>query len=251
MMLCNVNRAEIAEFRAAGHLVLRNAVSREAITRVLDVISDVLQTYCGEIERPRNLWRRSPEIAQIIFNEGLGEIAADFLGVDRVRLIHDAMFEKIGTAPPTPWHHDSHFWNFEGAGALTFWVPLQETLPSQALSYVSRSHRDRDQRLLNRFEKAAIPLRHRVTRAALALGDVTVHHYRTLHASTRYHTDTLRRALTIHVIDANARLLEAQNPYQVQHNVSCGWDRIAVGGMLSDEIAPLMFARNAAELVAV
>jgi ectoine hydroxylase-related dioxygenase (phytanoyl-CoA dioxygenase family) len=187
------------------------------------------------------LSRSSVYVSTFVTDPRLGELAAELLGCRRIRFMQDVMHE-IPDKQHTPWHRDSDFWSFSGAGALTFWIPLQDTpLTMSPLRYATGSHFVTDPRPLRPLQTACVPLRFRVSSSPLRLGDVGVHHFKTIHGAARNHAaGTPRRALSIHVIDADALVRTARFPRQVRHSARCGWDRIPDGGRFTDEVAPLI-----------
>ena len=184
----------------------------------------------------------SSEVSAFVTDPRLGVLAAELLGCRRVRFMQDVMLEKNGAQGPTPWHRDSDFWSFSGVGALTMWIPLQETsLALSPLRYATGSHLVPDPRPLRAIEKACIPLRFRVASAALALGDIAVHHFKTLHGAARNEeVRRPRRSFAVHLIDAEALVRASRYPGQVEHAVRCGWDRLQDGDRFTDEVAPLV-----------
>lgn len=194
------------------------------------------------------LSRRSSEVSAFVTDPRLAAAAAQLLGCRRIRFMEDVMYEKDGEQVQTPWHRDSDFWSFSGIGAITMWIPLQDTsLMMSPLRYASRSHLARDPRPLpaiprplQAIQKACIPLRFGVTSSALAVGDVAVHHFKTLHGAGRNHEARPRRCLAVHLIDADARVRAPRYPTQVKHSVVCGWDRLEDGDRFTDDIAPLV-----------
>jgi len=229
------------EFNRNGHVVIRRAFSPRAVALLGDALKRLNPPRSPDGQPPSFMWKQSPEVWAFIFDPRLGLLAADLLGASRVRLIHDVLFQKRGREKGTTWHRDSDFWRFSGRGALTMWIPLQDTPAEMTLRYVTGSHLAPDRRLLRRFEKAALSTRHHYVRTPLTLGDVAIHHYGTLHGSTRYVGPALRRALAVHVIDAEARFAAPINVYQQRHNRDCSWDRLAPGDCFTDDVAPPMF----------
>lgn len=237
------SQLEIDEFNRNGHVVIQRAFSPRAVANLGDALKRLNPPRSPDGQPPSFMWKASPEVWAFIFDPRLGALAAELLGVSGVRLIHDVLFQKSGHEKGTTWHRDSDFWRFAGRGALTMWIPLQDTSAEMALRYVSGSHVAPDRRLLRRFEKAALSARYRSARTALTVGDVAVHHYGTLHSSTRYAGAGPRRSLAVHVIDADARLAAPANVYQERHNRDCSWDRLQPGDAFTDDVAPPMFQR--------
>jgi hypothetical protein len=237
------SQMEHDEFKRNGHVVIRRAFSPRAVALLSEALKRLNPPHSPDGQPPSFMWKQSPEVWAFIFDPRVGGLAADLLDVSGVRLIHDVLFQKRGREKGTTWHRDSDFWRFSGGGALTMWIPLQDTTAEMALRYVTGSHAVPDRRLLRRFEKAALSARYRTARSPLALGDVAIHHYGTLHGSTRYGGSGLRRSLAIHVIDAEARFAAPINVYQERHNRDCSWDQLAPGDPFTDDIAPPMFRR--------
>jgi ectoine hydroxylase-related dioxygenase (phytanoyl-CoA dioxygenase family) len=194
-------------------------------------------------ERSQFLSRQSRKVAAYAFDPRLGALAASLLGASGIRLIHDVTINKAPEHKATPWHRDSDFWSFTGIGALTMWVPLQDTpLGMSPLRYASGSHLEGNQHpLIRRVEKALIMMRFDVVSSALALGDVAVHHFKTLHGATRNLERRSRRAFAVHLIDADARFRSSTASGHVTHARQCGWDRLRDGDVFPDEIAPLVY----------
>jgi hypothetical protein len=238
-----LSRSEVDAFNRHGHVVIRRALPPARVAALGRALLRLELPPSPDGQPPSFISRVSPEVRGAIFDGRLGALAAELLGASEVRLIHDVLFQKSGREKGTSWHRDSDFWRFSGRGALTMWIPLQETTAEMALRYVTGSHLAEDRRVLRRFEKVALNASYRTARTALSLGDIAVHHYATLHSSSRYAGTALRRALAVHVIDADARFAAPNNLYQERHNRDCAWDRLTPGERFTDDIAPPMFQR--------
>ncbi len=236
---------------------LRNVFDAVEIARLSAALIAARQTpqnISGEadaqLSRDTFLSRTSPAVAAFALHPRLGALAATLLGARGIRLIHDVALEKAPEHASTPWHRDSDFWSLEGAGALTFWIPLQYTpVTMSPLRYATQSHLSRDRRPLLRREKALIPLRFHIATSALDVGDVAVHHYETLHGSGRNRGQFSRYAFAVHVMDADARFRTSSGAGHLEHAGRCGWNRLSDGDRFSDAIAPLIYRMPAAETV--
>jgi ectoine hydroxylase-related dioxygenase (phytanoyl-CoA dioxygenase family) len=239
----------VRAFRRDGHVRLHAFYRPDEITRLDEALmrvkarrdhlpSDVDKS----LSRDMFFSRLSSEVAAFVTSPKIGAIASELLGCRRVRFIQDVLLEKDGEQSDTPWHRDSDFWSFSGIGALTLWIPLQDTsLAMSPLRYATGSHLARDPRPLHAVRKACIPLQYRTTSSALDLGDVAVHHSNILHGAGRNReAGRPRRSYAIHLIDADALVRASRFPGQVEHAAGCGWDRLRDGDRLTDEIAPLV-----------
>jgi len=86
-------------------------------------------------------WRGNDAYRRVIFESGLGEIAAGLMGSRTARLYHDHMLTKeAGTAQPTPWHQDQPYYNIEGRQSVSFWIPVDPISQAATLNFVAGSH---------------------------------------------------------------------------------------------------------------
>ena len=61
--------------------------------------------------------------ASVMLGKNAG-VAAQLLGVDRVRLYQDCIFKKRAGDEPTNWHSDLHTSPLDTNGFVTCWFPL-------------------------------------------------------------------------------------------------------------------------------
>lgn len=241
----------VRQFQRHGHVRLRAVYTADEIARLDEALTRAqrrIRRLPGDADKSLTrdgfLSRHSSEVAAYVMDPKLGALAAQLLGSRRIRLIHDVMLEKEWGQGATPWHRDSDFWSFTGIGALTMWIPLQETpLSMSPLRYAAGSHLERDPHPLRAVERALIPVRFRVISSPLACGDVAVHHFKTLHGAARNYAPRPRRALAVHLIDGDARFVSSEGSRHMEHAQRCGWVRLKDGDLFTDEIAPLVFSR--------
>jgi len=236
----------VRTFQSAGHVRLDAFYETDEIARLADALFRARENRADGADDDsfsHNVFlsRNSAYVSTFVTDPRLGELAAELLGCRRIRFMQDVLHE-VPDKRDTPWHRDSEFWSFSGAGALTIWIPLQDTpLTMSPLRYATGSHLVTDTRPLRPLQTACIPLRYRVSSSPLRLGDAAVHHYETLHGAARNHAaGKSRRALAVHLIDADALVRTARFPRQANHAARCGWDRIQDGGRFTDEVAPLI-----------
>ena len=105
-------KERIDEFAAKGHTLVRGICSREEIDAWRDVIHDATMvnkkedrsleerdTYHKAFLQVGNLWQKDPRVAGFTLAKRFGQIAADLLQVDAVRVYHDqALFKEPGGA---------------------------------------------------------------------------------------------------------------------------------------------------------
>ncbi|MGW6278508.1 phytanoyl-CoA dioxygenase family protein [Kribbella sp. NPDC055071] len=179
-------------------------------------------TYAKAFLQVTNLWRHSEVVQQLVLSERLGRIAAELMGVDRVRLYHDQALYKEADGGITPWHADQYYWPFGSDRACTAWVPLQETptgmgplefaVGSQSFAF------GRDVPISDESEaalrKALAEQGFEVSAEPYALGDVSFHSGWTFHRAGPNTTEVPRRVMTIIYIDADMPIITPTNDHQ-------------------------------------
>ncbi len=88
---------------------------------------------------------------KIMFDEKLGQVAAELAGVDGIRIWHDQALFKPPYGNPTGWHLDNPYWSFSSRQAISIWVALDDaTLANGCLWYLPGTHK------LARWENSGI-----------------------------------------------------------------------------------------------
>src|SRR5687767_14817703 len=102
-----------------GHVLLRGVASTTEIVEHRASIVDAARrlspenrdledrdTYGKAFLQITNLWQKDDGVKRFVFEKKFAQIAAELLGVERVRLYHDqALFKEPGGGH-TPWHQD-------------------------------------------------------------------------------------------------------------------------------------------------
>jgi ectoine hydroxylase-related dioxygenase (phytanoyl-CoA dioxygenase family) len=177
-------------------------------------------TYHKAFLQVTNLARHSEKVRQFVLGARLGGIAADLLGVERVRLYADQALYKEPGGGITPWHADQYYWPLSSDRAVTVWIPLQDTpLEMGPLEFARGSHAidvgrelaisDHSEETVNSaLERAGLD----VDREPYALGDVSYHLGWTFHRASPNRSDAARRVMTIIYVDADIRATEPRTP---------------------------------------
>jgi ectoine hydroxylase-related dioxygenase (phytanoyl-CoA dioxygenase family) len=176
-----------------------------------------LSALAGATERPRfrggvDHWRGSPAFVALATQGTLPRVAADVLQTDRLWLYEDSVLVKEpGSTVPTRWHTDDGYFHVEGRQLATMWVPLDPApIDAGALHFLRGSHTD-DRRYRPTLFVIDDPIPGTVGDTPpqpafdddgvmafdLELGDLTVHHARTLHAARGNATTNVRRAISV------------------------------------------------------
>lgn len=206
----------LEEFRTKGHTLVRALASpdeaeawRPLIERV--TVGHQLAPTGNEalrraLTQSQNLWCRDPDVRRFVFAPRFGRIAADLLGVDRVRIYHDqAVFKWPGSAY-TPYHQDQYFFPLERDDVVTMWMPLVPVSEEVgSLTFASGSHLLGDLGALDLADAAHEHFSAAVEReglevmtyGAMAPGDATFHRGWTLHTAPANPSPDLRAVMTV------------------------------------------------------
>jgi ectoine hydroxylase-related dioxygenase (phytanoyl-CoA dioxygenase family) len=133
----------------------------------------------------------------------LGEHTSQLLGVPLVRLWGTSLISKSGSptgASDVRWHRDMTFWQCTSAPRLlTYWIALDDAdAHNGCLEFAIASHRSSVGRVCTQ-DGDLVQCESEVT--AMRSGQVSVHHCLTGHRSNANRSHSIRRALTVHLMD--------------------------------------------------
>ncbi|MGC8669090.1 MAG: phytanoyl-CoA dioxygenase family protein [Chthonomonadales bacterium] len=227
----------VQRYRRDGHILLRAVCSPEEIAVYGPIIKEGARRYNTE-DRPleqrdtygkaflqiMNLWERDAAVKQFVLAQRFARIAADLMGVDRVRLYHDqALFKEPGGGP-TPWHQDQYYWPLDTDHTITMWMPLVDASEEMGtMTFASGSHREgylgpleisdaSDEYFRTFVRERGYPL---VSCGRMAAGDASFHSGWTLHCAPGNRTERTREAMTIIYFADGARILPPDNKNRV------------------------------------
>ena len=256
------------ELHEQGHTLLRGVLSPEEVSAWAPVIREVGLGITPENRRShdqdellakaflqlQNLWVADERVRRFSLAARFGQIAADLLGVDAVRMYHDqAIFKEPGGAP-TPFHQDQYYFPLDGDEIITMWLPLVPvTAAMGSLVYGSGTHRlghlgefeasaesERVFRAL--IEDKGIPLE---THGALDAGDATFHTAWTLHGAPENTTDAMREVMTIIWFADGLRGIEPQHEWH-EKDYAKWLPGLRPGEVAATELNPVVWRRGVA-----
>ncbi len=259
----SVSAEQRAAYQRDGHLVLRGVASPAEVGAYRPHIARAALHYSTETrplqERDTygkaflqiiNLWEKDAAVRRFVLAQRFGQIAADLLGVEGVRIFHDqALFKEPGGGF-TPWHQDQIYWPLDTEKTITLWMPLVDVpIEMGSMTFVSGSHRldyhsmisisDLSESVLQEYvERHNLP---HVTHGALAAGDATWHAGWTLHRAPGNPTERMREVMTIIYFADGARLL--QQPHPLQEEDFVWFPGCKPGDVAASLRAPLVYAR--------
>lgn len=223
-------------YRQNGHILLRNILSPDEVAVYRDVIVDAADRYNTETRKMEdrdtygkaflqimNLWQKDEGVRQFTLAKRFAKIAADLMGVERVRIYHDqALFKEAGGGH-TPWHQDQYYWPIDTTNTVTMWMPLVDiSVEMGMLTFASGSQElgflgnleisDKSEDVLGGIvRERGYP----VTRAeVMQAGDATFHAGYTLHNAPGNSSAHTREVMTIIYLADDARVTEPKNQHQ-------------------------------------
>ncbi len=170
-----------------------------------------------------NLWRESEIMKQFVLAKRFGNVAAQLMGVERVRIYHDqALFKEAGGGH-TPWHQDQFYWPLDTENTITMWMPLIDlTSDMGIMQFVSGSQKqgyilsteisDTSESFFTDYIRNHGFATHR--REQAHAGDATFHSGWTLHNAPPNQTETMREVMTIIYYADQTRILKPDNAFR-------------------------------------
>lgn len=254
--------SQIEEFRKNGHILIPKVLDPKEVSVYRDVITEAANKYNPEKRKLEerdtygkaflqimNLWQVDENVRKFSLARRFAKIAADLLGVKKVRIYHDQALYKEPGGGLTPWHQDQYYWPLDTNNTATMWMPLIDITEEMGmLTFASGSHKegvaedvaisDESESLLENY------IRHKgfeVTRPKfMKAGDATWHYGWTLHSAPGNATkDITREVITVIYFEDGAHITKPQNKYQENDRQSwlCG---LEPGDLAASKLNPLV-----------
>jgi ectoine hydroxylase-related dioxygenase (phytanoyl-CoA dioxygenase family) len=231
-----ITTTELHEFWRDGVVCLRGVLSPDLLAAMAapveaaiagDQSADLSALAGAPTANPRFVagvdhWRHDARMRDFASSSPLPAIVAELLRSTVVYLYEDSVLVKEpGAAEPTQWHQDLGYFHVEGSQLCTTWCPLDPADEhTGAMRFVRGSHLRPEVYRPNLFVTAdPIPGTEgevvpdvdggdfEIITFALAPGDITVHHARTLHAAgPNRSADRRRRAISVRYCGDDARV---------------------------------------------
>ena len=202
-------------------------------------------------------WRTDPTFEAFSLASPLAPIVATLLRSSSVWLWEDSVLVKEAGSPfATRFHTDAGYFPLTGDQICTTWVPLDPATPENGmLQWVRGSHLSGVDYRPNLFvtdeplpgtDGDVVPdvgadrtLSDRLISFEVVPGDITVHHYRTIHgAPANTTTDRRRRAISVRYCGDDARYLHKPG-LPARH----GLDQVADGDPVGEPWYPRVWPR--------
>lgn len=250
-------------YRRDGFACLRGLCSSDEMNMIRPMILDAVRrlntesrpleerdTYGKAFLQTMNLWVHDENVARFTLARRFAKVAADLMGVDRVRLYHDqALFKEAGGGH-TPWHQDQFYWPLD-CKAVTMWMPLVDAgtamgtmrfaAGSQVEGYMKALKiSDESERVFAELiEARGYPV---VESGLLKAGDATFHDGWVLHAAGSNTTDRTREAITIIFIEDPAKILEPDHENR-ENDLRSWFPGQSPGQLVGSPLNPVVFER--------
>jgi ectoine hydroxylase-related dioxygenase (phytanoyl-CoA dioxygenase family) len=219
--------------------LLRNVVSREDIAVYRSVVRravDAFSSYSkSALEQEANAFKHSgfvyafnlrgqdEAMLRFVLAKRFAKIAADLMGVDRVRVYLDEAFYKEVGSGPTHWHQDRLYFPVETDQMLALWIPLSDASAEMGtLDFATGSHRAGyfgyhpvSEEGSRHFDELIEERGYRVSKGGdMAAGDATCHNGWLLHGAGPNRGTRRREAMAITYYPDGSLLPEPLNFYQ-------------------------------------
>ncbi len=227
-----------AEFDQDGVVCIRSAFASQWLPRLMIAVEELMcradgfgrdlaggsGQATGSFYSDVQVWKRHDVVREFIVASGIAGIAARAMGARRVRLLSDQLLVKEpNTCAVTPWHQDYPYFPCAGEQICSVWLGLDPVShETGAMSFVKGSHRALKVYQPLDFATLAAwndepfegpppdvwgnPETYPTICHAMAPGDVTVHHARTLHGAGGNTSATVRRrGYTVRLVGDDVR----------------------------------------------
>lgn len=141
------------EFDKSGALIVRKILSEDEVGEAISAHDSIMNMqakeseiiesdYYSVISQIRDLWKFHDFFDQLIFCSALPFIAAQLMGKEAARLLHDHVISKpLERSHEVPWHQDYPYWPIDHPGGLSVWLALDDVdYDSGCLEIIPGSH---------------------------------------------------------------------------------------------------------------
>lgn len=263
--LYELSQQQVADYTDKGHIRLRHVATADEVLAYRPIIQDQVRqlnkhdkplaerdTYGKAFIQIGNVWVKSEAVQRFVFARRFAKIAADLMGVDRVRIYADqALFKEPGGGH-TPWHQDQIYWPLDTNNTITMWmplVPISEEVGS--MTFASGSHKsgyiskqvisDESHKTLKEYiESKGVET---VNYGGMNAGDATFHAGWTLHSAPSNPTEQMREVMTIIYYADPTYLLEPDSNAR-RNDLNSWFPGLQAGDLAASPIHPVLFDRN-------
>ena len=193
----------------------------------------------------QNMWEDYPVIRELTFDQRLGEIASNLLGVNKLRVWHDQALVKEAGGRETDPHHDQPYWPIKETNTITAWIPFCNISEENGqLGFYPGSHLIKESQFINIFsgkvddsELKDVPQIQdiEIEYQNLNLGDVSFHHGLTFHRAKPNNSKEDRIVHTVIFFEDGSKRSDDKFHFSVDR------PGIKVGQAIRSEVTPLAY----------
>jgi ectoine hydroxylase-related dioxygenase (phytanoyl-CoA dioxygenase family) len=256
-----VSDSQISDFRKNGHTLTKNLLSKDEVAAYREAINAAAYKYNTEKRKLEerdtygkaflqimNLWTVDEDVRKFTLAKRFAKVAAELLGVEKVRIYHDQALYKEPGGGFTPWHQDQYYWPLDTTNTVTMWMPLIDINEQMGmLTFASGSHTagfvenvaisDESEKKLEQFirDKGFNISRPKFMDA----GDATWHYGWTLHSAPGNSSDITREVMTVIYFADGAHVMQPQNSDQ-KNDIDRWLTGLKPGDLAASSLNPLL-----------
>ncbi len=250
-----IDQDQIDAFQRDGFIKLKKLISPAALGLLRSEMSQLfkqaeskLGSRFGSLEM---MWPGNAVLKQFVFSRRLARLAAELLGVPKVRLYHDNALSKQPGCGRTPWHYDGHHFPIATRDVCTLWLPLQAIPDNMGpLGFARGLHlvdmvkdipfnkfdTSYDQKIMEKFREEGVD----VESGPFDLGEASFHHNFSFHTAGPNLTTTQRMVLATTYFADGARVIDA--PHMVNGDWRQFMPGIEPGDVIDTELNPILYS---------
>ena len=210
--------AQVEQYRTEGYLTGLPAIPAARAAECCARFAAVDLTPLAAFDHP---WHAQVHLlftwaAGIVRHPAILDIVEDLLGPDLMVESADLFVKEPASEGFISMHQDSYYWNIEPQEIATAWVALSEATPENGcMQFAARTHLGSKQphaetaaahNMLSRGQTMTLPAGTPLVDAALAPGQMSVHHCLLAHGSGPNRTDRRRVGLAIRYVAPHVRV---------------------------------------------
>ncbi len=230
-----ISAEQIIQFRHDGHILLRGLLPSAEVehyrTRILEIMGQEAKVrhvlIAPNVSVPlfhlsANLWLKSDEVRELAFAQRFARIAAELMGVHKVRLYHDEAHVKEPGGVATPWHKDQYDWPLATHHTIKLLLALNDIcLEMGGVRFASGTHRfgrfpemppsyESDELFKQIVHDHHIP----VVSYTMHAGDATYHSGHLLHSALPNERDEPREIYAVIYFEDGTRIMEINHEHR-------------------------------------
>ena len=231
-----ISEQQVLDFQKKGAIYLPGVASADEMNFFRPSINNAVQKYNTEKRKMEerdtygkaflqvmNLWEVDEEVSKFTLNNKFANIAAQLLGVEKVRVYHDQALYKESGGGATPWHQDQYYWPLDTQKTVTMWMPLIDIDVSMGmLTFAEGSHKDGLVKNIPISDESQYLLEAYVAEKGYPIfmpdfmkaGDATFHFGYTLHKAPGNSSTQMREVMTVIYYADGAMVTQPNNDYQ-------------------------------------